>query len=193
MRHAFPGGTPALDFPGTLRFRHRAEPREDLDSPVSLGAWFREAGITVDDVPAGPADLRKALALREAVHRLVRAAMAGEDHDRDALDLVNRYARKPTPVPQLTPAGRQVDATVEQALAHVARDAVLTLSGPDVPLLKECGNPECSQIFIDRSRGARREWCAMDPCGNKIKAAAYRARKRANGLLTAGRPGRPPA
>lgn len=65
----------------------------------------------------------------------------------------------------------------------------MTLSGPDVPLFKECGNPECSQIFVDRSRGARREWCAMDPCGNKIKAAAYRARKRANGLLTARRSG----
>ncbi|MFE7962274.1 CGNR zinc finger domain-containing protein [Streptomyces cellulosae] len=189
MRHAFPGGTPALDFPGTLRFRHRADPREDLDSPASLGAWFREAGITVDDVPAGPDDLREALALREAGYRLVRAAVAGETYDRDALALVNEYARKPTPVPQLTPAGRQVEATVEQALAYVARDVVLTLSGPDVPLLKVCGNPECSQIFVDRSRGARREWCAMDPCGNKIKAAAYRARKRASGVLTAGRAG----
>ncbi|GAA3505846.1 CGNR zinc finger domain-containing protein [Streptomyces prasinosporus] len=189
MRHAFPGGTPALDFPGTLRFRHRTEPREDLDSPASLGAWFREAGITVDDVPAGPADLREALTLREAVHQLVRAAMAGEDYDREALALVNEYARKSTPVPQLTPGGRQVEATVEQGLAYVARDVVLTLSGPDVPLLKECGNPECSQVFVDRSRGARREWCAMDPCGNKIKAAAYRARKRANGLLAARRSG----
>ncbi|MEQ8145208.1 CGNR zinc finger domain-containing protein [Streptomyces sp. OP7] len=189
MRHAFPGGTPALDFPGTLRFRHRSEPREDLDSPESLGVWFREAGISVDDVPAGPDDLREALTLREAVHLLVRAAMAGEGYDRDALALVNAYARKPTPVPQLTAEGRQVDATVEQGLAHVARDVVVTLSGPDVPLLKECGNPECSQVFIDRSRGARREWCAMDPCGNKIKAAAYRARKRANGLLAARRSG----
>ncbi|MBV7695724.1 ABATE domain-containing protein [Streptomyces sp. TRM70350] len=180
MRHAFPGGTPALDFPGTLRYRHRSEPREDLNSPDSLSAWFQQAGITEQEIPCGPEDLDAAMALREAIYQLVLARMSGTAYDRDALARVNEYARKPTPVPQLTEAGREVEATVEQALAHVARDTVTVLSGPEVSLLKECGNPECSQIYLDRSRGARREWCAMDPCGNKIKAAAYRARKRAS-------------
>ncbi|MFC7992484.1 CGNR zinc finger domain-containing protein [Streptomyces pilosus] len=187
MRHAFPGGTPALDFPGTLRFRHRPEPREDLDSPADLSIWFREAGITEDDIPVGTADRRKALALREAAYPLILAAMADREYDPDALALVNHHAAGPTPVPRLTPTGRRVDATVDQALAHVARDVVAALSGPDVPLFKECGNSECSQVFIDRSRGARREWCAMDPCGNKIKAAAYRARKRAGTHSITGR------
>jgi hypothetical protein len=45
-------------------------------------------------------------------------------------------------------------------------------------LLKECDNPECTRTYIDRSRGMRRQWCGMDSCGNKIKAAAYRARKK---------------
>ncbi|MEV4919914.1 CGNR zinc finger domain-containing protein [Streptomyces tirandamycinicus] len=180
MRHAFPGGTPALDFSGTLRFRHRVEPQEDLDSPESLGCWFRECGITERDIPCGAADLREAVTLREAIHRLVAARMSGEVYDRDALALVNEHARQPTPVPQLTETGRHVEATVGQALACVARDAVGVLGDPDVPL-KECAAPDCSQIFVDRSRGARREWCAMDPCGNRIKAAAYRARKRVSG------------
>ncbi|MFD7406025.1 CGNR zinc finger domain-containing protein [Streptomyces sp. NPDC059866] len=77
-----------------------------------------------------------------------------------------------------------MEATVEQALAYVARDVVGALSCADVFLFKECGNPECSQIHIDRSRGARRELCAMDPCGNKMKAAAYRARKRTSAQRT---------
>lgn len=47
-----------------------------------------------------------------------------------------------------------------------------------MPLLKECGNPECTRIYIDRSRGMRRQWCGMESCGNRIKAAAYCARKR---------------
>ncbi|MGW1086621.1 CGNR zinc finger domain-containing protein [Streptomyces sp. NPDC002596] len=33
---------------------------------------------------------------------------------------------------------------------------------------------------VDRSHGGRREWCAMDPCGNRVKAAAHRARKKAS-------------
>jgi predicted RNA-binding Zn ribbon-like protein len=87
--------------------------------------------------------------------------------------------------PQLTLTGRLAEATPEQALATVARQAVELLSGPDVPLLKECGNPECTRVYIDRSRGMRRQWCGMESCGNKIKAAAYRARKKTAPAVTA--------
>ena len=86
--------------------------------------------------------------------------------------------RNAAATPQLTPAGRWTAATPEEALSTVARLAVELLGGPDVPLLKECGNPECTRIYIDRSRGMRRQWCGMESCGNRIKAAAYRARKR---------------
>jgi hypothetical protein len=60
----------------------------------------------------------------------------------------------------------------------VTRHAIELLGGSEASLMKECANPECTRIFLDRSRGRRREWCSMDPCGNKIKAAAYRARKK---------------
>ena len=69
-------------------------------------------------------------------------------------------------------------------MSSVARDAIDILTGPEVLLLKECANPGCTQVYVDHSRGARREWCAMDPCGNKIKAAAYRARKRAKAAIS---------
>ncbi|MEU4132113.1 CGNR zinc finger domain-containing protein [Streptomyces wuyuanensis] len=185
MEHGFPAGSPALDFAGTLRVRRGPNPREMLHSPESLSSWFRECGITDGDLACGPADLREAVELREAIYRLVVARIDGDPYEREALGLVNAAARRPAPVPQLTDAGRSVEATVQQALSHVARDAVAVLSGPEVPLLKECANPDCTQFYIDRSRGARREWCKMDPCGNKIKAAAYRARKRASAKAAA--------
>lgn len=178
VKHSFPAGAPALDFAGTLRVRRSPKPREMLDSTESLSLWFRESGITESDIVCRSSDLRRAVALREAIYRLVVARIAEENYDDEALRLVNDAARLPSPVPQLTADGRQVEATIEQAFSHVARDAVAVLGGPEVPLLKECANPDCTQTYIDRSRGARREWCKMDPCGNKIKAAAYRARKR---------------
>ncbi|MCX4514360.1 ABATE domain-containing protein [Streptomyces sp. NBC_01619] len=185
MEHAYPAGSPALDFAGTLRLRREASPREMLHSPESLSSWFRGCGITDSDLPCESADVREAVALREAIYQVIVARIAGESYDQEALGLVNAAARHPAPVPQLTAAGRSVEATVQQALSHVARDAVAVLSGPEVPLLKECANPECTQFYIDHSRGARREWCKMDPCGNKIKAAAYRARRRASAKTTA--------
>lgn len=112
------------------------------------------------------------------MYRLVTARRLGEECDGAALTVVNNAARRPSAVPQLTPSGRWTQATPEEALSMVARHAVELLSGPDVPLLKECGNPECTRTYIDRSRGTRRQWCGMESCGNKIKAAAYRARKK---------------
>ncbi len=51
-----------------------------------------------------------------------------------------------------------------------------------MPLLKECGNPECTRVYLDRSRGTRRQWCGMESCGKKFEAAAYRARRRSTAV-----------
>ncbi|MEU4097508.1 CGNR zinc finger domain-containing protein [Streptomyces sp. NPDC026673] len=177
--HVFKCGLPVLDFVGTLRRRRNPDPQEMLTTPESLDAWFRESGLVDGEVHSRPSDVEEAVSLREAVYSLVRSRLADEDYDADALALINAVARTPSAVPQLTREGRRVEANPQQALSSVAREAVRVLSGPEVLLIKECGRPECTQIYIDRSHGSRREWCAMDPCGNRMKAAAYRARKKA--------------
>lgn len=154
-------------------------------TPERLNAWYLESGLVDTITPGEEDDVRAATTVREAIYRLVTNRRLGEDFDREALAVVNSAARKPPVTPQLTLAGRHAEATPEQALATVARQAVELLSGPDVPLIKECGNPECTRVYIDRSRGMRRQWCGMESCGNKIKAAAYRARKKDASAVTA--------
>ncbi|MFD1497698.1 CGNR zinc finger domain-containing protein, partial [Streptosporangium lutulentum] len=122
--------------------------------------------------------LDDAIALREAIYALVIARMRNDGYDEDALTLVNRVAGTPSAIPRLTRDGRRREATAGQAMSSVAREAIDILGGPYAPPLKECTRPECTQIYLDHSRGGRREWCAMQTCGNKVKAAAYRARKR---------------
>ena len=176
MNHVFLSGNPALDLAATLRAR-RSAPVEVLDAPERLDAWYRESGI-VDEIPdCQESDLAEAIAVREAIYALVTARLAGEDYDAQALARVNEAARIPPVTPQLTADGRWTAATAAQALSTVARRVIELLSGPDLLLLKECANPECTRTYVDRSRGQRREWCGMESCGNKIKAAAYRARK----------------
>ncbi|WP_101386249.1 ABATE domain-containing protein [Streptomyces sp. TLI_146] len=177
LDHVFVCGNPALDFVATLRAR-RSLRFEMFATPDRLNAWYVESGIVDAVSPSREADVEEATTVREAMYRLVTARRLAEDYDRAALTVLNNAARKPSAVPQLTPSGRWTQATPEEALSLVARLAVELLSGPDVPLLKECGNPECTRTYIDRSRGMRRQWCGMESCGNKIKAAAYRARKR---------------
>lgn len=177
LDHVFVCGHPALDFAATLRARRSAR-FEMFATPERLAAWYLESGLVDTITPAGEHDVREAITVREAVYRLVTDRRLGAEPDRQALAVLNGAARRPPATPQLTLGGRHTEATPEQALATVARQAVELLSGPDVPLLKECGNPECTRVYVDRSRGMRRQWCGMESCGNKIKAAAYRARRK---------------
>ncbi|MFH8516875.1 CGNR zinc finger domain-containing protein [Streptomyces gelaticus] len=177
LDHVFVCGNPALDFAATLRAR-RSVRFEMLVTPERLRAWYLESGIVDAVFPGDQADVDRAKTVREAVYQLVTARRLGEEYADEALDVLNGAARRPPAAPQLTASGRWTEATPDEALSTVARHAVELLSGPDIPLLKECGNPECTRIYIDRSRGVRRQWCGMESCGNKIKAAAYRARKK---------------
>ncbi|MBZ4320795.1 CGNR zinc finger domain-containing protein [Streptomyces huiliensis] len=175
--HVFVCGHPALDFAATLRAR-RTLRFEMFATPDRLDAWYVESGLVDAVSPARRADVERAAAVREAVYRLVTDRRRGADFADEALAAVNDAAAKAPAAPRLTRSGRWTSATQREALAAVARHAVELLSGPDVPLLKECGNPECTRVYVDRSRGMRRQWCGMESCGNKIKAAAYRARRK---------------
>ncbi|MFD7668726.1 CGNR zinc finger domain-containing protein [Streptomyces sp. NPDC059788] len=177
LDHVFVCGHPALDFAATLRAR-RTVRFEMFAAPARLDAWYLESTVVDRVTPSRPSDVERAKAVREAVYELITARRLDEPFGDRALDVLNEAARKPSAAPQLTRAGRRTDATAQEALSVVARQAVELLSGPDVPLLKECGNPECTRVYIDRSRGMRRHWCGMESCGNKNKAAAYRARKK---------------
>ncbi len=47
----------------------------------------------------------------------------------------------------------------------------------DLKLVKNCEGPTCTMWFLDISKNHSRRWCTMSVCGNRAKAAAFRARK----------------
>lgn len=187
----FVGGRVCLDFVATLGKRH-TDPVERLPEPAALARWFGAArllppGAAVPQV--GAAGLAQARVLREALNRLVRAAMDGEPYGRTDIAVLNRVAVLPDLAPQLAVGDRTGAGGPEvrwqhrgpvagAALATVARDGVLLLGGPEAARVKECGNPACSLLFVDDSQARRRRWCSMERCGNLAKVAGYRARAR---------------
>ncbi len=177
--HVFVSGNLALDLIGSRKWR-RSDPEELLDTPESLGRWIAQSGLLAAVPPCTPTDLRYALALRESVYALVDAALHGVEPTTRDLDLalVNTVARRRAVVLQLTGDGVQHDGGVPEALASVARAAVDALAPESRPHLKECARPECTRVYLDRSRGRRRTWCGMAECGDRVKAAAYRERRR---------------
>ncbi|MDX3354510.1 ABATE domain-containing protein [Streptomyces sp. ME01-24h] len=178
MKHAFPCGTLALDFLGTLRARRNAVPTEMLATPDLLDSWFTESGM-LDHAPGADAsDLAAARELRESVYALVEARLDGAPLPADTVTAVNHHAARLPVLTQLAPDGRSRSGSAAQGLAALAREAVEIIGSEEAVLLRECARPECTQVYLDRSRGRRREWCAMRTCGNRVKAAAFRARRR---------------
>jgi predicted RNA-binding Zn ribbon-like protein len=171
-------GAAWLDLLATLGGRYRARQVDALDSPARLRAWLRLNGME----PSGAvteADLAQVREVREALHRLAVAAVNDEPPSGADVRLIDAVLRADTPL-QLRRAGTWLTtarpATVPEALARLARDAVQDLTGPQRAQLHACGDDTCSGIFRDST--GRRRWCSDQTCGNRIRVRAHRARAR---------------
>jgi predicted RNA-binding Zn ribbon-like protein len=176
---AFVSGNLALDLASTVVSR-RDEPIDVLAAPADLERWVAEcdglpAGVTVDF-----ATFESALSLREATYQLALDRVLDRPFDPGSLEIVNNTAAEPVPTIKLSDAGLHLSGDLLAVLSQIARSGISLLADPHA-CLKECGRAGCTRIYLDRSRGARRTWCGMDECGNRVKAAAYRARRRASG------------
>ncbi|GAA2868827.1 CGNR zinc finger domain-containing protein [Streptosporangium fragile] len=176
MSFVFVSGDLALDFAGTLKWR-RSDPEELLATPGDLARWAVEAGVMTEEPPVDAAGLRRLRTLREAVYRLVFHGMERRPWPDDDLRVVNKEAGGMPPRMILTPAGVVRVGDAGAVASEVARSAVDLLGGLGELRIRECSRPECTRIFIDRSRGGNRQWCGMEECGNRVKAANYRSRK----------------
>jgi predicted RNA-binding Zn ribbon-like protein len=171
----FVSGNLALDFAGTLRYRATA-PEDLLSSPALLREWLVAADL-VDSPPAvSGAELARALEVREAVYRLALASVGGGQPSQDDIELVNAAAAAAPVTVALTLAGLRRSGTMDAIVSTLARAAVTLLGGPDAARIRECEDPPCSRLFVDTSRAGSRRWCEMSGCGNRTKAAGFRAR-----------------
>ena len=146
----------------------------------------RQAGIVDGPVAVTPAGLERAKVVREALFALVEATIDGEPAPRGALRVVNEAAAAPPPTPALQDAALRREGDLDAVLSALARAALELLGGPERARVKWCAGADCTRPFVDRSRGARRRWCGMAGCGDRAKAAAYRARQRDRAGLVVG-------
>ena len=179
MVHEFPCGTRALDFIGTLRARRINEPFDFLTDPAALDAWFDESGLVPGGVGSSADDFERAIELREAAFALIWARLHQREMPAGAVQTVNDFAAKPPVQVRLEGSSWVATGNAEQALAQIAREVIEIAGGTETHLLRECGRDGCTQIYLDHSRGRRREWCSMSSCGSRMKAKAYRERKKA--------------
>jgi predicted RNA-binding Zn ribbon-like protein len=181
----FHTGALSTDFVATVG-RRLAGGLERLTSPARLTEWLTEAELAAGEpVPADDAvtgrELQQAQDLREAIYRLMLSRIAGRPATVTDSRVINGWARKRLPAPQLNDDGslapqRLIAEDAGMALGVIARDAIDVLTGERAAYLRACEAADCGMLYLDLSQGRTRRWCSMKECGNRAKVAAYRAR-----------------
>lgn len=173
-----------VDFANSAGFA-RYSGQEPLDGWPALLAFLQDSAVPL---PAAarrgtPAAFRRAVALRDALHELVRAMAAGRMATAGAVAAINAALAAGDGGERLARGGdgwamqrqpRRVDALA--ALLPVARSAATALIDDDPSRLRRCAHPDCQLYFYDTSRNGSRRWCSMATCGNRVKVGAYHAR-----------------
>jgi predicted RNA-binding Zn ribbon-like protein len=179
MPFTFVSGNLALDFAGTLKHRDTA-PEDMLSSVTLLREWLAAAGLVDSPPVVSEAEFARALEVREAVYRLALASVTGGRRSQDDIDVINAAAAAAPVTVVLTHTGVRREGTADAIVATVARAAIVLLGGPDAARIRECEDPPCTRLFVDASRAGSRRWCEMSGCGNRTKAAGFRARHSAS-------------
>jgi len=144
-----------------------------LSSPAALAAFLDVGG------DATAADLRRAVALREALRALL-AHHGGAPLDAAAPPVLEAAARRARLGVAFDADGRATAAPrapgVDGALGRLLAIVAAAQADGSWERLKACPADDCRWAFYDRSRNRSSVWCDMKVCGNRAKARSFRAR-----------------
>jgi predicted RNA-binding Zn ribbon-like protein len=189
------GDHPALDFLNSVLTPGR-ETFDFLENGASLSAWLQGSGVldaatarVVGQWSQAQQDhlAVQARTLREELRRFLlgRGAADAPGLNENDIDFINLYLRNSPLVQSLTIAGEKYEfqlrrdtsnpSGVTAALAALCADLIANQPAEQV---RKCENPACTLWFNDNKSGPRRRWCSMAICGNRMKVAAHRARRK---------------
>ena len=152
---------------------------EELSDPNTLSAWLvahelMESGQTVTE-----ADLKHAVAVREAIRGVIGANSGGRVYPLDIATL-NEAATVSRLRARFGAGGKarlEPEAGgVAGAMGRMVAALFAAMGDEDWTRLKLCGSQTCRWAFCDRSRNHSSRWCTMATCGNRQKARRFRQR-----------------
>ena len=183
-----------LDFANSTPNHHDLS-EDYLKSYADLVSWSLDVNLVSDgeaqrlwDVadrhPAKVAAVhRKAVALREAIYRILSATASSQSPEEGDLNILNAALAEAMAHMRLTPAVDGLDwewvdgaNNLESMLWPVTWSAAELLMSDDLQHLRKCEG--CDWLFLDTSRSRRRRWCNMRTCGNRAKAKRHYERSR---------------
>jgi predicted RNA-binding Zn ribbon-like protein len=191
-----------LDFVNSGQRRGGAD---RLHGYADLVGWARAAGA-LDEAEArlllreaarrpiaADAAFRRAVALREAIYRVLSASADRRLARNSDLAVLNGVIAQAGAAVHLAARHERLQwawirdrPALEQPLWLVARSAADVLTSGMLAAVRQCPAPDCGRLFLDRSRNRTRRWCDMRLCGNRAKARQHYARSRSRRARSAG-------
>ncbi len=160
---------------------HVESDADEVGDPERLRAWLAGRGLLGPDERLGAADHQRAVEVREAL-RAVLLANAGAPLDGGQVETLNRASRNSRLLVRFDPEGRTTlepdPVGVEGAIGRILAAVHTSMADGTWPRFKACRNDECRWAYYDHSKNRSGRWCAMDDCGNAMKARSYRRRRR---------------
>jgi predicted RNA-binding Zn ribbon-like protein len=173
------GETLCLDYANSVNWSPQDEHVDPEQTDVlrngdMLGRWGRRLGLLGHDAkPVSQAELRRARALRDAVHRIFASISHDEEPARTDLDvLMHDYTEA---VGQAALLAGEVSYQLDwpardprRVRYAVATDAVGLLRDAErLRRVSHCPGRDCGWLFLNLS--GRRRWCSMSTCGSREK------------------------
>lgn len=201
FRFDLSGGHLALDFANTVSRRDLASRRVDhLKSyPDLISFAWQSKVVTAQQAEAlqrqaqlnprrAAQELRKAVALREALFRTFICMAGATEPLPEDIELIDQSAREALRQRRIVRADHgyawrwEEDSTLERILWPIAQVAAELLVSANLGKVRECEASDCQWLFLDTSRNRSRRWCDMSACGNREKARRLYRRQRAEKL-----------
>jgi predicted RNA-binding Zn ribbon-like protein len=191
----FVGNSLCLDFINTLRLRD-GKKLDQLQNAEDLLDWCIAAQVVspaqvatmLEDASARRemrAVFARATELRAALVEMAQSLARGQSASSRTIRLINTLLGEWQGKVELVRSKRGYDKHLRlaltrpiQLLVRIAESAADLLSTGDPALIKKCQSPDCLIYFYDTTRNHTRNWCSMEVCGNRAKAAAHYQRKR---------------
>ncbi|HET9737765.1 MAG TPA: ABATE domain-containing protein [Solirubrobacteraceae bacterium] len=156
--------------------------RDRFQSPADLREWLVDRELLEPGVEVSDDDLRRALAVREAIRALAAAHNRLPADSKAATARLNAQAERAGLAPELDAhEGLRIvprAGGVDGALGHLLAAIYGATADGSWERLKACGRDSCRWVFYDRSKNRSGSWCDPADCGTRERSRrAYRRRR----------------
>jgi predicted RNA-binding Zn ribbon-like protein len=185
------GGHPAIDLVNTVYGQVAGPVEADvLARPADLVTFALRVGLADAGTTADARALGAAVALRDALDPVLRAALVGEDPPPRERAVVESAARAALAAGRLALDGHALvwawPTDDAQVLVHRFSHSAVALLGDQAEMARLRCCAACRWLFLDRSRGSGRRWCSMADCGTEAKKRRYVQHRRERRAAEAG-------